>query len=196
MAVDLARSSALLGLDSRLRQIPASAQSRGLFFNMLRDDMAKRGLGDVPELKALLTTSRRSYGFYPVRELIEAYAIAGALVNADPIEGMRALFWGAVGYSAGTWYGRAFSRYIRPDPAAALRWLERSREYVANYGSWRLEVRSPEHAIMHMFDEFFWIEGAQRGGCEGLLTACGVEGEVLADLDAPFRGRLDIRWSR
>lgn len=45
-----------------------------------------------------------------------------------------------------------------------------------------------------MFDEYFWIEAAQRGGCEGLLLACGVQGEVVAELDDMFTGRLDIRW--
>ena len=74
-------------------------------------------------------------------------------------------------------------------------WLERTREHVANYGHWRLERRSPTHAILHRFDEYLWIEAAQRGGCEGLLTACGIRGEVHAELDDDYNGRLDIRWT-
>jgi hypothetical protein len=45
-----------------------------------------------------------------------------------------------------------------------------------------------------MTEEYFWIEYAQRGGCEGMLKACGVEGEVSVELDSPYRGRLDVRW--
>jgi hypothetical protein len=77
----------------------------------------------------------------------------------------------------------------------ALVWIERSRDHMANYGRWRLEARSPEHVILHLFDEYIWIEGHQ-GGCEGLLAACGTEGEVIAESDSPFQGRLRVRWQR
>jgi hypothetical protein len=55
-------------------------------------------------------------------------------------------------------------------------------------------MRGPGNAVLHMFDEYTWIEGAHRGGCEGLLIACGVEGSVEADLDSRFNGRLHVRW--
>jgi uncharacterized protein (TIGR02265 family) len=161
---------------------------------MLRDDLARRGLVGVPEIARLLAEPRRSYAYYPTRELVEVYGVAGALVDADPRAGIRQLFTATASYFASTWYGRAFARFLRPDPRSAFGWIERSREFVANYGLWRLELRGPEHAVFHMFDEYFWIEAAQRGGCEGLLLACGVEGEVRAELDDQFSGRLDIRW--
>jgi uncharacterized protein (TIGR02265 family) len=194
VAVDLAGATERLGLPSRLEAIPLTAQSRGIFFNMLRDDLGRRRLLGVPDIARLLGQSRRSYGYYPTRDLVEAYGVAGAMLNADPLEGVRQLFSGTARYFSSTWYGKAFARYLKPDPKSALSWIERSREHVANYGRWRLEIRGPEHAVFHMFDEYFWIEAAQRGGCEGLLLACGVEGEVVAKLDEMFVGRLDIRW--
>lgn len=181
-------------MNARLAAIPATAQSRGIFFNMLRDDLERCGLLAAHELARLLGKPRRSYVYYPTRDLVEAYGVAGAIINADPLEGVRQLFAGTATYFSSTWYGRAFARYLRPDPKSALAWIERSREFVANYGRWRLEIRGPQHAVFHMFDEYFWIEAAQRGGCEGMLLACGVEGEVTAELDEPFVGRLDIRW--
>jgi uncharacterized protein (TIGR02265 family) len=161
---------------------------------MLRDDLSRRGMLQVPEIARLLEKPRRSYAYYPTRDLVEVYGIAGAVIDPDPLEGVRKLFAGTATYFSSTWYGKAFARYLHPDPKSALSWIERSREFVANYGRWRLEIRGPEHAVFHMFDEYFWIEGAQRGGCEGMLLACGVEGEVVAELDDMFVGRLDIRW--
>jgi uncharacterized protein (TIGR02265 family) len=192
--VDLGRAAEQIGLRERLEAIPGSAHSRGIFFNQLREDLARRGLLGAPEIERLLSKPRRSYAYYPTRELVEAYGVAGAIIHPDPLEGVRLLFAATATYFSSTWYGKAFARYLRPDPRSALSWIERSREFVANYGAWRLEIRGPEHAVFHMFDEYFWIEAAQRGGCEGMLLACGVEGEVVATLDEPFVGRLDIRW--
>ncbi|MGH7293910.1 MAG: DUF2378 family protein [Polyangiaceae bacterium] len=194
VAVDLAGATERIGLDARLAAIPSTARSRGIFFNMLRDDLERRRLLGLPDVARLLGRTRHSYGYYPTRDLVESYGIAGATLHADPLEGVRELFSGTARYFSGTWYGKAFARYLRPDPKSALAWIERSREYVANYGRWRLQIRGPEHVVFHMFDEYFWIEAAQRGGCEGMLLACGVEGEVQAELDDPFNGRLDIRW--
>ncbi len=194
VSVDLARASASLDLERRLRDVPSSARTRGIFFNMLRDDLDRRNLLAVPEAQRLLSVPRKSYRFYSTRELLESYALGGALVDSNPREGMRQLFTGTAEYFSSTWYGAAFARFLKPDPASALAYIERSREHVANYGRWRLERRALGHAILHMFDEYFWIEAAQRGGCEGLLLACGVTGEVHAELDSDFDGRLDIRW--
>jgi uncharacterized protein (TIGR02265 family) len=194
VAVNLTAATERLALTSRLAAIPSTARSRGIFFNMLRDDLARRKLLGLPEIARLLGHPRRSYGYYPTRDLVESYGVAGAILNPEPLEGIRDLFSGTARYFSSTWYGKAFARYLRPDPRSALAWIERSREHVANYGRWRLEIRSPEHAIFYMFDEYFWIEAAQRGGCEGLLLACGVQGEVVSELDDMFTGRLDIRW--
>ena len=194
LSVDLTRVAADLNLPRRLHDIPPSACTRGIFFNMLREDLGRRHLLGVPEIERVLKASRRSYRFYSTRELVEACAISGALADTDPREGMRLLFLGSAQYFAGTWYGQALAKFFQPNPAEALGWIERSREHVANYGRWRLERRGPEHFILHMFDEYLWIEAVQRAGCEGMLLACGVAGEVRAELDDDFNGRLDIRW--
>jgi uncharacterized protein (TIGR02265 family) len=193
LAVDLGRVTANLNLERRLRDIPHSAGTRGVFFNMLREEVERRKLLALPEVAAFLKAPRTSYRFYPCREWVEVYAICGALVDPDPREGMRSLFLGGSKYFAGTWYGAAAARLLRPDPAAALSWIERSREHLVNYGNWRVERRGPEHAVLHMFDEYLWLE-AHRGGCEGLLLACGVTGEVNVEQDSDYAGRLDVRW--
>jgi uncharacterized protein (TIGR02265 family) len=194
VSVDFARIAVDLGLDRRLRDAPASACVRGVFFNMVRDQLIRRRLLGLPEAHRLFKEPRRSYQLYSLRDILEGCVYAGALVNADPREGIRQLFEGATGYYANTWYGAAYARFLKPDPAGALGWIERSREHVANYGRWRLERRGRERAILHMYDEYLWIEAVHRGGCEGMLLACGVTGEVVVQLDDDYSGRLDIRW--
>jgi uncharacterized protein (TIGR02265 family) len=194
VSVNLSTTAEALDLERRLRLIPASASSRGVFFNMLREDMRKRGFLHVRELREILEEQRHSYGLYSTRQLVEAFAIAGALVDENPLEGMRDLFRTSPIQFSQSWYGRAMARYLRPDPAETLSWIERSRAHVANYGRWRVEHRGVRHAVLHMFDEYFWIDGALRGGCEGMLAACGVAGEVRVELDSPFQGRFHVTW--
>lgn len=191
-SVDFARAAGELDLEWRLKNIPASAKVRGVFFSVLNDEMQRRRLASVPEIRRFLTVPHHSYALYPATELVEAFAIAGALIHPDPREGMRELFSGSIRYVTQTWYGKFFSKYLRPYDA--LRWIERSREYIANYGRYRLEPRGDNDAILHKYDEYFWLD-ALRGGCEGMLEACGVRGEVKIELDSPFCGRFVIHWT-
>jgi uncharacterized protein (TIGR02265 family) len=156
----------------------------------LRDE----GLGEVLAAERVTQKEWAPHKLYPVEDLLRLYAVLGAVLHEDPAEGIREASSGMVGHFASTWYGKFFERMIRPDPTSAMRWIERSRDFMANHGTWRLEVRAPRHVIWHMRDEFLWIESAQRGGAEGLLIACGVKGQVRAELDGPFDGRLEIQW--
>ena len=195
VVVDLARSTAHLDLHQRIDDLPATAMVRGVFFRLLRDEASRRGLSSIKELNDLVS-HREPWKLYPARELMTAYATAASLIDPDPNQGLRALFFGIAPSYAETWYGQLFRKFLgSPDPARALRYIERARERVSNYGSWRLETVGPCHVVLHMFDEYFWIESAQRGGCEGLLEACRVEGDVRVELDSPYRGALDIEWS-
>ena len=195
LTVDMSRIDAMLSLKCRLGAIPDSASVRGVFFNQLRDALHRELPIDDVSLEALIGASKRSHKLYSARDLAKAYAVAGALVDADPLEGMRRLSRGMASFFSTTWYGRAFQRLLRPDPFDAIHWVAFSRDYISNFGHLRVERRGPTHALIHFYDEYCWIEACQRGGCEGMLEACGVDGTVTAELDAPFRGRLDVRWS-
>lgn len=195
LVVDLAQSMALLGVEQRLSDMPASAMVRGIFFRLLKDDTEKRGIGAVEDLRALLR-GRDVWRMYPARELMMAYAITASLIDANPHEGLRALFRGMASSYSQTWYGQLFRKVLgTPDPARAIRYVERARERISNYATWRLETVGPCHMVLHMIDEYFWIESAQRGGSEGVLDACEVSGEVRAELDGPYTGALDIQWT-
>lgn len=182
-----------LDLESRLRAVPSTALVRGLFFNMIGDHL--RRSGRTREARSIVGVRRRIYSLYPVSELLVGFAEAGMLVcPSDPRAGIRQIWSGGSRYFADSWLGKAFQRFMRPDPAGALDWLERAHEHFCNYGRWRLERVQPGHVVLHMFDEYIWIENAHQGGCEGLLAACGVRGRVDAVVDSSFAGRLEVRW--
>lgn len=192
--VDFERTAEVLDLDRRLRAVPETAMVRGVFFNLIEADLQRRGLTSHPVWLARKFKTRRSYELYPATDLILVSSTAGSIVHEDPAEGVRQVHASTATYFASTWFGRAFRRFLHPDPADALAWIDRSRHHIANYGRWRFERRGPGRGILHMFDEYCFIETMQRGGCEGMLVACGVQGEVDVELDSTFQGRLIVRW--
>jgi uncharacterized protein (TIGR02265 family) len=193
--VDLEEAFDAVHLHERLESVPREAAIRGVFFEMIESALRRHGLA-TSSLWAPQKKRRRIFQLYSMHEYLPAFATAAALIDSDPIVGMREIYSDGARFFATTWFGRALREFIRPDPTPALRWIERSHEHFVNYGGWRLELRGAGHAVLHMFDEYVWIEGAHLGGCEGLLLACGVRGTVTHELDAPFAGRLDIRWQQ
>jgi uncharacterized protein (TIGR02265 family) len=193
VSVDLDRAARVLDLERRLESVPATALIRGIYFRQIEDELRARGL----VMNSDWSTVRRPriHALYGLRDYLRSAATAAALISPDPREGLRQLFYGSATYCTRTWFGRVFLRFLKPDPAAAMDWLERCRDFMVNYGHWRLERRGPEHLVLHMFDEYIWIDSMHVGGCEGLLAACGVDGTVRAELDGPFHGRLKVRWS-
>jgi len=194
VAVDLKRVEEVLNLEERVRRIPSTAMSRGLFFHLIDAQLARRGLAFTSGWQPRYGQGRRLHVLYPTTELARALAAGGALLHEDPREGLRELFRGAAAFVATTWFGRVIRSVLRPDPLEALRWMERSHDFACNHGVWRVEDRGAGHATLHMLDEYLWIDSVHRGGCEGMLEACGVHGAVEAETDDMFRGRLDVRW--
>jgi uncharacterized protein (TIGR02265 family) len=191
VTLDLTRT---LDLEQRLKDVPPTAAVRGIFARLLEDSLARRGLSGAVDLRAIVGERPRSYRLYSARKLLVAYATAGALLHSSPEEGVRIIFSEISAPFANSWYGQAFRRFLRIDPLSGLEWLDRTHDSIVNFGTWRAQSLGPGRAILHMIDEYFWIDHAHRGGCEGMLKACGVEGEVRVELDTPYCGRLDVRW--
>lgn len=193
IAVDLEQAFERVDLHRRLEAVPKSAAIRGVFFHMIEAALQRHGLATM-RAWTNEKTPRRTFKLYPVHDYLRAFATAAALIDPDPARGMAEIFSDGSRFFASTWFGQAFRQFFRPDPVPALLWIERSRDHLANYGNWRVEQRGPNRLVLHMFDEYIWIQDAHRGGCEGLLLACGVTGSVQAQLDGPFQGRLEICW--
>ena len=194
--VDLSPAIAALDLERRLRETPAAAGMRGIWFTMTADYMRRLGPAvDLAWRAAVRVPSRTIFRMYSLREYLNEVAFAAAILEPfNPVEGLRAIWRNTPRHYTSSAIGRSCLRFLRPEPLPAWRWCERHREHFCNYGAWRLEVRSDDYVIMHYFDEYTWIEGAHRGGAEALLEACGVEGSAEPELTSRYAGRMHVRW--
>jgi uncharacterized protein (TIGR02265 family) len=193
--VDLKRARATLDLDSRLRLLPAQASVRGFYFKQTADEVARHGPGAVAAHRRLSPVkSKWFFRMYPIGEYLEDLASAAAVLSPeDPPSAVRAIWANGPRY-APLFNATRFLGLLRGEVASAMQWLEAHRGVFANYGRWRLERLEQRYVIMHYFDECIWIDSAHRGGMEGLLQACGVEGTVEVELDSPLDGHLHVRW--
>lgn len=197
ITVDLQQAAAALDLEARLRAASRSARVRGIWFKMTADAVKRRGrTAEAAFREAGGGASRWAFLLYDAREYLAEATLAAALLNpADPREGLRDIWRNAACYSTILHPG-SFLHLLQPNPMIALRWLVRNRDHFATFGFWRLEERSPEHAVMHLHEELIWIDSAHKGGAEGLLHASGVSGTVDVELVDRFSGRLHLRWER
>jgi uncharacterized protein (TIGR02265 family) len=197
ITVDLQQAAAALDLEERLRAASRSARVRGIWFKMTADAVKRRGsAAEAAFREAGGGAFRWAFLLYDAREYLVEAALAAALLNPiDPREGLRDMWRNATGYST-VLHSGSFLHLLEYNPMVALRWLVEYRDHFATFGSWRLEERSPEHAVMHLHEELIWIDSAHKGGAEGLLSASGVRGTVDVELLDRFSGRLHLRWER
>jgi uncharacterized protein (TIGR02265 family) len=195
-ALDLRAVKDELGVARRVSDAPVSAAVRGVWFSMASDFVQKLGRTEAIAFRSAVAPKRRlPFLSYPLREYIEELATAAALVDPrNPADGMRQIWRQATSSYVTTPFGRSLIRLLRPNPMRYLGWLADHRDHFCNYGLWTLVAHEDGHATMEMTKEYIWLEHAHRGGAEGLLLACGVEGTVEPELRGPYEGRLHVRW--
>jgi hypothetical protein len=131
---------------------------------------------------------------YSLRDYLEDAAAGAAAIDPnDPHEALRSIWRNAPRY-AGLFNAQRFLSLLKTSPLDALRWLEAQRDLFFNYGGIRVERCDDRYFILHYFDEYIWIESAHRGGVEGLVEACNATATTEVELDAPFSGRIHVRW--
>lgn len=193
--IDVERVRVELDIDARLPLVPSHAHVRGFFFKQTADEVARHGTAAAAAYRRLSPIkSTWFFRMYSVRDYLEDVAAAATVIAPeDPGSAVQAIWRNAPRY-APLFNASRFLGLLGSDVLAAAQWLEAHRHFFADYGRWRIEPRERGYFIMHYFDEWLWIESAHRGGLEGLLEACRMQGRVDVDLDGPFSGRLHVRW--
>ena len=163
---------------------------------MAADHLQRLGRAETLAWRRVVGSRRRlPFLTYSLREFLEELAVAAAIVDPnDPGEGMRRIWRDAASSYVATPFGRSLLRLFKPNPSRSLSWLAQHRDQFCNHGAWNFVQRSERYAIMEMRDELIWLEHAHRGGAEGLLVACGVEGTVEAERVGPYDGVMHVRW--
>lgn len=182
----------------RLSLIRADQMARGVWFKMLRAEVARRGKGHLAAYdEACGRHDAVTFKMYPLDDYLRRLVIAGALV-ASPArvhDGMRDLNRASVGYFAKSILGRLTISIVRPTPHDLLKQIERSRPHVASYGTFRYERRGPRAAAMHLSDEPLYIESAQLGGMLSTLDVCGiVDAQTLVAVHTTTSGTIFAEW--
>lgn len=196
-AINLEQVRVVLGVDQRIADTPPTASTRGVWFLTTSRHVARLGKADFTAWRSVTgARTRIPFRMYPVRQYIEELAVAAALTNPDdPAAAIRSIWRGAVPTYVDSPFGRSLLRLIRPNPLRFVRWLADHRDHFCDYGKWHLIERGTGYVTMEIADEYVWIETAHRGGAEGMLPACGVDGSVEPELVTPYSGRLHIRWT-
>jgi len=196
LSIDLEAARDQLRLDERLAKIPSTAAVRGVWFSMMPQHMKRIGRGAEAAYRASGCVKPRTlYKLYAVGEFLEELLVGSAITRPDDAaEGMREIWRHNIDAFTNSLLGRSVARLVRPSPTTALRWVERSRHLSCNYGDWWVEAITPQYSVMHLHEEYIWIESAHLGGAEGMLDAIGVKASVEAELLSDFDGRLHIRW--
>jgi len=181
-------------LEERLRLVPPSASLRGLYF---RNTLAVlRSAGLLEQYQQFYPESHSAVRFYPIADFLERASVAAAILrgpeNVD--EGLREIGRRNVLAFAESLIGRTALRLLAPDPVTLLRQACAGRRQSCRYGRWEVTFPEPGMAVMHMFEEYLWIESNVLGAAEGTLEAIGRKVSIQVELDSKFKGRHILRW--
>lgn len=182
-------------ITTRLKQVPATARMRGLYFRATLDELGRRGLRSAFET-VIHETERSAFMLYPLTDYILWVAYAGSLITspARVHTGMYELARSHSLYFGQSLLGRSLLRLISRDPIRQMHQAVQSKRAVSNYGRWFIADEGPRHIVFRLEDEYVWIESSLLGGAVGGLESCGVNPTVEVQLRDPFNGDLSFKW--
>jgi uncharacterized protein (TIGR02265 family) len=179
----------------RLRDVPPSARTRGLFFNSVVAEVKRAGKGDG--YAAYFPGDRhQALSFYPLSDYLIRLAVAGALV-ASPTDvhlGMSQLTRANATAFASSLLGRIMLRLLARDPVRLTQQGLAARRQTSTYGEWTLHQHGPRELEMVYRSEFIWIESAVAGSAAGTFAACQIEASLETRLVDRYDGSTFIRW--
>lgn len=179
----------------RLRDVPPSARTRGLYFNSVVAEVKRAGKG--ADYAAYFPGERRlGLSFYPLSEYLVRLAVAGALLAspADVHAGMSLIARANATAFASSLLGRIMLRLLARDPVRLTQQGLAARRQSSTYGEWTLHQRGARELEMVYRSEFIWIESAVAGSAAGTFAACQIEASLETKLTDRYDGSTIIRW--
>ena len=181
-------------LRDRLRSVPPAARIRGLYFKSTISVLSLAG--QLDSYRELFTENYSSVGWYPMTDYLERLAVGAALVTS-PKEidaGLHEIGRSNAAAFASSLLGRMMIRLLSRDPQKLLRQACASRRQSVEYGRWSVEFDAPRQAVVHMHEEYIWIESNLTGAAQGTFESIGLEASVDYTLNGPYEGTHTIRW--
>jgi len=181
-------------LAERLRLLPPSVKSRGVYLVGIDRVLAKAGSFD--KFKALFPKRPSAIPWYHTSDFLERLAVAGALLAGPERvhQGMFEIGRGNAVTFAESLLGRALIRLLDRDPKRLLKQGIAGRRQGNTHGHWELEYAAEREAVVTMTEEYAYIESYLLGAAQGTFDAIGLPVRAEAVLQDRFNGKHVLRW--
>lgn len=182
-------------LSTRLRDIPPSAQVRGLY--MVGMEHTVRLHHRLDEYHAWFGPRTFSpLRYYDATEYVIRAAVAAALLSGRAAidEGLEELGRGNTRAIRDSLLGTVLLRLLSPDPRLLLRQGIASQRQSCTYARWTLEFPSTRSAIMHFEGEYAWIESLLVGAAKGSFELIDLPVHISVRLHDRYRGEHHLSW--
>jgi uncharacterized protein (TIGR02265 family) len=179
----------------RLRDVPPSARTRGLYFNSIATEVKKARKGG--DYASYFPGDRHvALSFYPLSDYLIRLAVAGALVAApaDVHAGMSQITSANATAFSSSLLGRILLRLLSRDPVRLAQQALAARRQSSTYGEWTLHQHGPRELEMVYRGEFIWIESAVAGSAAGTFAAGQIDASLETKLVDRYDGSTVIRW--
>lgn len=182
----------------RLRQIPDTAGSRGVFLNMLDAQAGRLGSATQREYREFFRIHKFSpFRLYPTRDFLTRLVVLAQMHwGAEHIfDGVRALQSSAFDAYSSTIVGKAILALVQPRLDTMLQFIAFNwRAHApANYSEVELLDATRGEYRMRFKSEYVYIEHAMEGALEGLARVCSTPVTIETNLDSPFDGVVTLR---
>ena len=181
-------------LEQRLKDVPPSARTRGVWIRTFERSLDAKGA--LPKYLEVFGGRASALGWHPLGEACARLAVAGALYASpeDLHAGLHALGrMQAINFSESL-LGRSLIRLLSPDPVRVLQQGAAARRQTCNYGVWEHDFSQPNRAIVQHRDEYGWLDTMVLGSAEGTFEAIGVKARFDLTLTDPYNGVMEITW--
>lgn len=180
-----------LDADERIARAPEDGSVRGLFLQIVADELAARG---KPPLGA-----RQYSGFarYPLREYMKLVVAAAPLLHPGlPLrEGLRRI--GRAVYPAfkDTMAGSAIFAFAGRDFARVAGLAQKAYGVAVAPGEVSVREPGPRHVVVELRQIYNFPDCLQVGVWEGAMGVCGAEGQVQIKVHSVCDVDFEIQWA-
>lgn len=178
----------------RLALVPPSAKLRGYYCRSI--ESALREAGRLRRFQQLFPRELGSLEWAPASQLLTRIVVGGALLHGveQVHRGMFDIGRRNAFEFARTLLGRVLMRLLSRDPQKLLLQGVAARRQTCSYGSMRVEFPEARSAIVHVDEEYLYLDSYLLGAAHGTFAAIELEVDARCEVDTKFSGRHLLHW--
>lgn len=183
--------NAPVDVDAQLEQTPSDVVVKGMYFEGLLREAAKRDVEAAPG-----HPKYRAFKDYPLRELmkLELDLVPKFFPEASLREGLRRLGWLAYPILIDSMIGKIIFGVLGDDIAKVFKVSAKGYAVSINRGRAVVLDSGPDFARIHLTEMYNFPDCYQLGVFEGALRYYGREGEIVVRTMSDIEVELFVRW--